>query len=80
MVEAREVEAISFECSRCHARVEVPWDGAMQEGASCPGCGSPLTSASKAFALFRELFDDVGSDSGVRFRVRRLSRPGEPRH
>lgn len=73
MFEAREVEAISFTCNGCRTRIEVPLDGELPEGAVCPSCGGKIRDT-KSFARFRELFDDIGGDSGIRFRVTRLTR------
>jgi uncharacterized paraquat-inducible protein A len=77
MVEAREVEAVSLECSGCRARVEVPWDGKLREDATCPCCGSAMREQHRTWERFAALFGDIGGDSGVRFRVRLLSRPKE---
>ena len=72
LVEIREVEALSVECRKCAARIEVTWEGNLAKGAACPSCGESLERHRAAVRLFRDLMRETMSATDVRLRVRLL--------
>lgn len=74
LVEVREVEALSLECRKCAARVEITWEGKLAEGAVCPSCGESLKGWRETVRLFHHLMRATTGATDVRLRVRLLRR------
>lgn len=71
LVELQEVEGLSLEC-RCGARVEIPPEGKLAEGAACPQSGEP--AAWRETARHFHDFMRAATSRDVRIRVRLLKR------